>query len=127
MNTPSSAGWPRQPQTYPHPHAHAHAHPHPEETRWLLAPALFTALTLVAGGLGYASSYLPRCPLWFSLPYLIPLGLTALAWRRPRTPAQRANRIVAGSIGAGLALFCAKAVEAVLMFLGLALWLIHGD
>ncbi|MFD7082807.1 hypothetical protein [Streptomyces sp. NPDC059918] len=124
MNTPSSAGWPRQPQTYPHPHAH----PHPEETRrWLLAPALFTALTLVAGGLGYASSYLPRCPLWFSLPYLIPLGLTALAWRRPRTPAQRTNRIVAGSIGAGLALFCAKAVEAVLMFLGLALWLIHGD
>ncbi|MEV0987086.1 hypothetical protein [Streptomyces sp. NPDC049949] len=126
MNTPSSAGWQQQQQQQQQPQTHVH--PHPGETQpWLLVPALFTALTLVAAGLGYASSYLPRCPLWFSLPYLVPLGLTALAWRRPRTQAQRTNRIVAGSIGAGLALFCAKAVETVLMFLGLALWLIHGD
>ncbi|MFJ3910147.1 hypothetical protein [Streptomyces vinaceus] len=123
MNTPSSTV--RQQQPLPPPPC---APPRPDDTeRWLLVPALFTALTLAAGGLGYATSYLPRCPLWFSLPYLIPLGLAAATWRRPRNPAQRTNRMVAGSIGAGLALFCAKAVETVLFVLALALWLIHGD
>ncbi|MFI6148886.1 hypothetical protein [Streptomyces sp. NPDC051109] len=119
MNTPSSAVRP-SPDT-------PHATPQPQPQSWLLVPALFTALTLAAGGLSYSVSELPRSPLWLSLPYLLPLGLTALTWRRPRTPAQRTNRIVAGSIGAGLALFCAQAVEAVLFCVALALWLIHGD
>ncbi|KOU12932.1 hypothetical protein ADK52_39165 [Streptomyces sp. WM6372] len=123
MNTPSSAVRP----SHDTPHAQQHATPEPQPQPWLLVPALFTALTLAAGGLSYSVSYLPRCPLWFSLPYLLPLGLAALTWRRPRTPAQRTNRIVAGSIGAGLALFCAKAVESVLFCLALALWLVHGD
>ncbi len=120
MNTTPSAG--RHPQPGPPPH------PHPDEARqWLLVPVLFTALTLVAGGLSYAASDLPRSPLWLSLPYLIPLGLAALTWRPPRTPAQRTNRIVAGGIGAVLALVYAKGVEVVLIGIGLAVWLIQGD
>ncbi|MEV0409671.1 hypothetical protein AB0I68_02390 [Streptomyces sp. NPDC050448] len=104
------------------------AAPRPAETQqWLLVPALFTALTLVAGGLSYSASYLVQASLWLSLPYLLPLGLAAATWRRPRTPQQRTNRIVAGSIGCTLALVYAKAAEVLLIFVGLVTWLIQGD
>ncbi|WP_030156298.1 hypothetical protein [Streptomyces sp. NRRL S-244] len=119
MNTPPSAVRP--------PNAAPDAPPPAPPQPWLLVPALFTALTLAAGGLSYATSYLPRYPLWCSFPYLIPLGLAALTWRRPRTPAQRTNRIVAGSIGVGLALVCAKVIDVVFICVALAFWLIHGD
>ncbi|MCJ1677606.1 hypothetical protein MTF65_09705 [Streptomyces sp. APSN-46.1] len=94
---------------------------------WLLVPALVTALTLLAAGLSYSASYLPEAPLWLSVPYLIPLALAAATWRRPRTPDQRANRIALGGLGCALALFYAKAAEAVLCVVVIALWLIQGD
>lgn len=101
---------------------------HPTGTQqWLLVPALFTALTPAAAGLSYSTSYLPQASRWLLLPYLIPLGLAAATWRRPRTPQQRTNRIVAGSIGCALALFYAKGAEALLFCIGLAVWLIQGD
>ncbi|MER7465203.1 hypothetical protein [Streptomyces sp. NPDC097981] len=109
------------------PTAAPHPAPHTGTQQWLLVPALFTALTLVAGGLGYATSYLPKAPLWLSLPYLVPLGLAAAVWRRPLTPQQRTNRIVAGAAGCTFALGYAKAVEALLFFIGLVTWLIQGD
>ncbi|MFE2142418.1 hypothetical protein ACFXA3_11835 [Streptomyces sp. NPDC059456] len=102
--------------------------PRPAGTQeWRLVPALFTAVTLVAAGLSYAASDLPRSPLWLSVPYLVPLGLAAVTWLRPRTRAQRTNRILAGSIGAALALFYAKGVEAALFCIGLVVWLVQGD
>lgn len=103
---------------------------HPADTQtqqWLLVPALFTALVLVAAGLGYSASYLPDAPFWLSLPYLVPLGMVAATWRRPQTPQQRTNRIVLGGLGCTAALFYAKAAEVVLMAIGIATWLVQGD
>ncbi|MGW0897292.1 hypothetical protein ACWD0G_09865 [Streptomyces goshikiensis] len=94
---------------------------------WVLVPALFTALTLTAGGFGYASSLLPGAPLWLLLPYLLPLGLLAATWRRPHTPEQRATRIATGAAGCALALFYARFAEALLFCAGIVVWLIQGD
>ncbi|MBT2403598.1 MULTISPECIES: hypothetical protein [unclassified Streptomyces] len=104
--------------------------PRPADTQpqqWLLVPALFTALALLAGGLGYSSSYLPDAPFWLSVPYLIPLGMVAATWRRPRTRQQWTNRIVLGGLGCTAALFYAKAAEVVLIAIAIAVWLVQGD
>ncbi|MFE2288952.1 hypothetical protein ACFXDJ_32880 [Streptomyces sp. NPDC059443] len=101
----------------------------PADTRqqWLLVPALFSALAVAAGAYGYETSYLPEAPLWLSLPYLLPLGLVAATWRRPRTADQRMNRIVTGVFGCASALLYAKAAQVALMAIGIAVWLVQGD
>ncbi|WP_371615626.1 hypothetical protein [Streptomyces sp. NBC_00454] len=104
--------------------------PSPADARqqqWLLVPALFSVLALVAGGFGYATSYLPEAPFWLSLPYLIALGLVAAAWRRPWTAEQRTNRIVTGILGCTLALLYAQVAQVVLGFVAVAVWLVQGD
>ncbi|MER5777135.1 hypothetical protein ABT144_23115 [Streptomyces sp. NPDC002039] len=94
---------------------------------WLLVPALFSALTLLAAGFGYRSSYLPDAPLWLSLPYLLPLGLAASLWRRPHTPEQRRDRVVLGTAACAAALLYARAAEGVLFCVAIVVWLVQGD
>ncbi|QKW07315.1 hypothetical protein HUT18_13855 [Streptomyces sp. NA04227] len=74
----------------------------------------------MAGYLGYRAIPLP---LAFSLGYLLPLGLLAASWLRPRTRRERGTRVALGIVSCVAAYLYSQVALYVLYTVAILVWL----